>query len=80
MRLTKPELHLDAPLRFNFEQDLQAHPSVENGLGLESHAFASRTRLQPNAAQSSADAGILQLPTSFGAIYLGEVCRGSHNI
>lgn len=77
MRLCKPNLQSESPFRLDLTADLTAgwHPSSPK-IPLpdtSSIPFADRTQLKAPVEAWGLE-GMLELPQSFGVIYLGEVC------
>lgn len=76
MRLCKPSLHVDAPLRLNLGEDMEADggrvAGVDEAEALACAPFASRVQLG-DSLDAAGLTGMMELPQSFGTIYLGEV-------
>ena len=76
MRLCRPSVLSDAPLRFDLDQDLASgwpDPSEASALPEDaSTPFAQRIQIQQPVGHWGSE-GLLELPQSFGMIYLGEV-------
>ena len=79
MRLCRPSLLADAPLQFNLQEDFACGwPSSSEPaqpVPPEDVPWARRIELQRPVGYWGSE-GLLELPQSFGMIYLGEV-RGS---
>lgn len=80
MRLARPSLAEDNSLRINLIEDMGpdriVHPSVHSSVLPASLMGADAARVQlPSAVDAMNITGLLQLPDSFGRIYLGEVCH-----
>lgn len=78
MRLARPSLAEDKCLRINLIEDMGpdrfVHPSVHSSVLPASLMGADAARVQlPSAVDAMNITGLLQLPDSFGRIYLGEV-------
>ena len=76
MRLCKPSLQGDSPLLLDLAADLTAgwQPSTPDHAALDYAApFAGRVQLRHPSSAWGLE-GMLELPQSFGVIYLGEVC------
>eukprot|EP00873_Tetraselmis_striata_P026048 jgi/Tetstr1/446312/TSEL_033855.t1 len=75
MRLCKPSLHVDAPLRLNLGEDMEADggrvAGVDEAEALACAPFASRVQLG-DSLDAAGLTGMMELPQSFGTIYLGE--------
>ena len=76
MRLCRPSLLSEAPLRFDLAQDMASGWSDQaeaSSLPDQASApFAQRVQLQQPVGHWGSE-GLLELPQSFGMIYLGEV-------
>ena len=77
MRLCKPSLQEEGPLRLDLDNDLTAdwQPSSAgpaSGRGAKNIPFANRVHRSAPSEAWGLD-GMLELPQSFGVIYLGEV-------
>ncbi|KAK9811919.1 hypothetical protein WJX72_012399 [[Myrmecia] bisecta] len=80
IRLCKPNLHTALPLRFNLTEDLTADyvdlgggalPSADLLSSAAGSSFADRVQLSDAMDASGLD-GYMEVPQSFGTIYLGE--------
>ena len=83
MRLSRPSLTPEDPLRFSLGHDLSADgaaggdPQLASALPASSYPFAGRLALGGSggggdAAAAGGLSGLLALPQSFGLVYLGE--------
>ena len=81
MRLCKPNLQEETPLRLDLATDLTAdwQPTStgrQSSIDTENIPFANRVQMRlPSDAWGLE--GMLELPQSFGVIYLGEVGRAA---
>lgn len=83
MRLCKPSILVDTPLRLDLDQDTRPDPGTSDAGAGPSHSagspisgltfpFADRIQAHGIMGNCGVD-GVLELPQSFGTMYLGEV-------
>ncbi len=73
MRLCRPSLPVDLKIRLNLAEDMSTSNSFLESPVPISAAYADRVHIE-QGLDACGIAGFLQLPQSFGTIYLGEVC------
>ena len=72
MRLCRPSLSVDLKVRVNLAEDMSTSTSFQESPVPVSAAYADRTHIE-QGLDACGISGFLQLPQSFGTIYLGEV-------
>ena len=74
MRLCRPSLPVDLKIRLNLAEDMATSNSFLDSPVPVSAAYADRIHIE-QGLEACGIAGFLQLPQSFGTIYLGEVSQ-----